>query len=96
MSCKLGSIISNLSIVAPAAIIGCIVLYAALDVTSKLVLVGWGGIGLIVYFLYSRKRSHVGQGIFEVPELDPDAPPMSVPPMPGAPAPGSRAERRKP
>ncbi len=50
-------------VVAPAAIIGCIVLYAALDTTSKLVLVGWGGLGLIIYFLYSRKRSHVGLGV---------------------------------
>ena len=80
-------------VVAPAAILGCIVLYAALDITSKLVLVGWGGIGLIVYFLYSRSRSHVGRGIIDVPELDADAPPTAVPPMPGAPAPGSAGER---
>ncbi|MBN8813939.1 MAG: amino acid permease [Sphingomonas sp.] len=53
-------------IVAPLAIIGCIVLYAALDTTSKLVLVGWGAIGLVVYFLYSRSRSHVGRGIIDV------------------------------
>jgi APA family basic amino acid/polyamine antiporter len=71
-------------LVAPAAIIGCIVLYAALDTTSKLVLVGWGGIGLVVYFLYGRSRSHVGRGLTEVHELDADAPPVSVPPMPGA------------
>jgi APA family basic amino acid/polyamine antiporter len=50
-------------LVAPAAVVGCIILYAALDITSKLVLVGWGGIGLIVYFLYSRSRSHDGRGI---------------------------------
>jgi basic amino acid/polyamine antiporter, APA family len=63
-------------IVAPLAIIGCIVLYAALDTTSKLVLVGWGGIGLIVYFAYSRSRSHVGRGVVdELHEDDPDMPP---------------------
>ena len=77
-------------IVAPAAIIGCIVLYAALDTTSKLVLVGWGGIGLVVYFLYSRSRSHVGRGLSEVHELDEDMPPLPVPPMPGAPTPGGK------
>jgi len=70
-------------VVAPAAIIGCIVLYAALDVTSKLVLVGWGGLGLIVYFLYSRSRSHVGLGLTEVHELDADMPVNPVPPFTG-------------
>jgi len=55
-------------LVAPATIIGCIVLYAALDTTSKLVLIGWGAIGLLVYFFYSRSRSHVGRGVIEVPE----------------------------
>ena len=77
-------------LVGPAAIIGCIVLYAALDTTSKLVLVGWGGIGLVVYFLYGRSRSHVGLGLSEVHELDADAPPLPVPPMPGAHTPGGK------
>ncbi len=70
-------------VVAPAAIIGCIVLYAALDVTSKLVLVGWGAAGLLVYFLYSRSRSHVGLGLTEVHELDTDVPQPPVPPFTG-------------
>jgi APA family basic amino acid/polyamine antiporter len=61
--------------------------------TSKLVLVGWGAIGLVVYFAYSRSRSHVGRGIVEVHELDADAPPTSVASMPGAPAPGTPEER---
>jgi APA family basic amino acid/polyamine antiporter len=68
-------------VIAPMAIVGCIVLYAALDLASKLVLVGWGGFGLIVYFLYSRSRSHVGRGLTEVHELDADIPPSSVPPI---------------
>ncbi len=68
-------------VVAPAAIVGCIVLYAALDVTSKLVLVGWGGLGLIVYFTYSRSRSHVGLGLSEVHELDADFPKPPVMPL---------------
>src|SRR5947209_11398594 len=67
-------------VVAPAAIIGCIVLYAALDITSKLVLVGWGAIGLIVYFLYSRSRSHVGRGIVEVVD-DPNMQPEVAEPL---------------
>ena len=57
-------------LVAPATIIGCVVLYAALDTTSKLVLIGWGAIGLLVYFFYSRSRSHVGRGMIEVNEED--------------------------
>ena len=77
-------------LVAPAAVIGCIVLYAALDTTSKLVLVGWGALGLVVYFLYGRSRSHVGLGLTEVHELDDDMPPVPVPPMPGAHTPGGR------
>jgi basic amino acid/polyamine antiporter, APA family len=41
----------------------------------------WGGIGLAIYFLYSRSRSHVGRGLTEVHELDADIPPSSVPPI---------------
>jgi APA family basic amino acid/polyamine antiporter len=50
-------------IVAPLAVIGCIVLYVKLELTAILVLPGWGLIGLLVYFAYSRSRSHVGRGI---------------------------------
>jgi APA family basic amino acid/polyamine antiporter len=61
--------------VGPAAVIGCIVLYAALDIASKLVLVGWGAIGLVIYFAYSRSRSHVGRGVVDVvsdPNMQPE------------------------
>ncbi len=68
--------------VAPAAIIGCLVLYFSLPLTAKLVLPGWGLIGLLIYFLYSRSRSHVGRGRTEVNELDDDVPPPPVPPAP--------------
>jgi APA family basic amino acid/polyamine antiporter len=82
------------AIVAPLAIIGCVALYLFLPTLAKLVLIVWGAVGLLVYFGYSRSRSHVGRGIFDVPELAADAPPsVGVPPMPGAPAPGSREER---
>jgi basic amino acid/polyamine antiporter, APA family len=36
---------------------------------------------LVVYFAYSRSRSHVGRGLDEVHELDADIPPTSVPPI---------------
>ena len=44
----------------------------------------WNLFGIAVYFAYSRSRSHVGRGLTETHELDPDAPPTPVPPMPGA------------
>ena len=44
-------------------------------------------IGLVIYLLYGYRKSHLGRGVFQVPELDPDAPPGPVPPMPGAPSP---------
>ncbi|MDR3526258.1 MAG: amino acid permease [Rhizomicrobium sp.] len=50
-------------VVAPLAIIGCIGLYLSLPLTAILVLPIWGAIGLVVYFAYSRSRSHVGRGI---------------------------------
>ena len=82
------------TIIAPLAILGCIALYLFLPLIAQLVLIVWGGIGLLVYFGYSRSRSHVGRGIIEVPELAPEAPgSVGVPPMPGAPAPGNPSER---
>ena len=62
-------------LVAPAAIIGCVALYLFLPTLAKLVLVIWGAVGLLVYFGYSRSRSHVGRGITEVvpdPNLQPE------------------------
>jgi APA family basic amino acid/polyamine antiporter len=75
-------------VIAPVAIAGCVGLYLFLPMTAKMVLIIWAAIGLLVYFGYSRRHSHVGRGIIEVPELSPDAPQsVGVPPMPGAPAP---------
>ncbi len=62
-------------LIAPLAIIGSVVLYLSLPLTAKLVLPGWGAIGLVIYFFYSRSRSHVGRGLIEVHEADADAPP---------------------
>ena len=65
-------------IIAPLAIVGCIGLYLFLPMLAKLVLIVWGAVGLLIYFGYSRSRSHVGRGIIEVPELDADAPARSA------------------
>jgi APA family basic amino acid/polyamine antiporter len=62
-------------VVAPLAIIGCVVLYLSLPLTAKLVLPIWGLIGLVIYFGYSRSRSHVGRGIVDVvddPSMQPE------------------------
>lgn len=79
-------------IIAPLSMIGCLGLYFSLPLTAILVLPGWGLLGLLIYYFYSRQRSHVGLGLNEVHELDADAPHGSVAPMPGAPAPGDRDE----
>ena len=69
-------------VTAPLAILGCIYLFYKLGVETKLMFVGWAAIGLVVYFLYGRRRSHVGLGLDEVHERDADAPPLPVPPLP--------------
>jgi APA family basic amino acid/polyamine antiporter len=75
-------------IVAPLAIVGCVGLYLNLPTLAKLVLIVWGALGLVIYFAYSRSRSHVGRGVVEVPELEGEAPPVPLAPLPGAPTPG--------
>jgi APA family basic amino acid/polyamine antiporter len=62
-------------VVGTLAIIGCVGLYLYLPTLAKLVLIVWGAIGLLIYFGYSRSRSHVGRGIVEVvddPNLQPE------------------------
>ena len=70
------------NLVAPLAIIGCVYLFYSLSFYTQALFFGWAGLGLIIYFSYSRKKSHVGLGLDEVHELDADAPPSGVPPVP--------------
>jgi APA family basic amino acid/polyamine antiporter len=58
------------AVIAPLAILGCIGLYLNLPLIAQMVLIVWGAIGLLIYFGYSRGRSHVGRGKVEVPEVD--------------------------
>jgi APA family basic amino acid/polyamine antiporter len=80
-------------VVAPVSLVGCAVLYFNLPFEAMMVLPVWGALGLVIYFAYGFRKSHVGRGLVDVPELSPDAPAGAVPPMPGAPAPGSKEER---
>jgi len=55
---------------------------------SKLLFVSWTVLGLLFYFLYGYRHSHVARGVTEVPELAADAPgSIGVAPLPGAPVP---------
>ncbi len=66
-------------VVAPVSMLGCVGLYFNLPIDAKLVLPIWGGIGLLIYFLYSFRNSHVGRGLIEMHELVSDAPPTAAP-----------------
>jgi len=68
-------------IVAPIAAFGCVALFFNLPIEAKLVLPAWGGIGLVIYFCYGYRKSHVGRGLIETHETDSDAPPKPVPPV---------------
>jgi APA family basic amino acid/polyamine antiporter len=64
---------------APLSIAGCLYLFYKLDSKSQILFAIWAVVGLIVYFAYSRSRSHVGLGSVEVHEIDPDRPQPPVP-----------------
>jgi basic amino acid/polyamine antiporter, APA family len=67
------------NIVAPISILGCLYLFFSLSYYTLGLFVAWATIGLVVYFAYSRNRSHVGRGIVDVHEDDADAPKPPVP-----------------
>ena len=48
--------------VGPLAVIGCITLFLFLPADAKLVFPIWTGIGLVFYFLYGYRKSHVALG----------------------------------
>jgi len=77
-----------LFLVAPLSIAGCLLLFVNLNMESKLLFLTWTILGLILYFIYGYRHSHVGRGIVDVPELAADAPgSIGIAPMPGAPVP---------
>jgi basic amino acid/polyamine antiporter, APA family len=65
-------------LIGPLTIAGCLFLFFNLPLEAMLVLPIWGGLGLVIYYLYGYRMSHVGRGIIEVHETDPDAPKSPV------------------
>ena len=57
-------------LVGPATIAGCIFLFFNLPFAAMLVLPLWGAIGLLIYFGYSRSRSHLGRGVDDPHEAE--------------------------
>ena len=77
-----------LFVVAPLSIAGCVLLFLSLNIELKLLFLSWTVLGLVIYFLYGYRHSHVARGVTEVPELAADAPgSIGIAPMPGAPVP---------
>ena len=68
-----------LFVVAPAAIIGCLLLFFSLGIESKMVFVVWTLIGLVLYFAFGFWNSNVRKGVEEDVELDEGA--GGAPPM---------------
>jgi APA family basic amino acid/polyamine antiporter len=52
-----------LFVVAPASIIGCVVLFMSLDGKSKGLFITWTAIGLVFYFCYGFWKSNVRRGV---------------------------------
>ncbi|WP_256645092.1 amino acid permease [Thermomonas paludicola] len=67
-------------VVAPLAVAGTVFLFINLPYEAKMVLPVWGAIGLVLYFLYGYRKSHLGRGLLEVHEEDSGIPPP-VPPI---------------
>jgi APA family basic amino acid/polyamine antiporter len=57
-----------IGLVATLTIIGCLFLFFNLPAAAMLVLPIWGALGLVIYFLYGYRKSHLGRGIVEVHE----------------------------
>ncbi|MEA3013080.1 MAG: basic amino acid/polyamine antiporter, family [Sphingomonadales bacterium] len=70
--------VPGLWLVGPLTMAGCLGLYLLLPIAAILVLPIWGGIGILIYYLYSYRHSHLGRGVVEVhePEIHDIAPPI--------------------
>ncbi len=59
-----------LFVVAPASIIGCLVLFASLNAESKVLFASWAALGLVFYFAYGYWRSNVARGVVDSDDDD--------------------------
>jgi APA family basic amino acid/polyamine antiporter len=55
-------------LIGPLTIFGCVFLFFNLPMEAMLVLPIWGAVGLVIYYAYSYRASHVGRGIVETNE----------------------------
>jgi APA family basic amino acid/polyamine antiporter len=65
-------------LVGPLTVGGCLFLFLNLPTEAMLVFPAWGAIGLVVYYLYGYRKSHLGRGLVEVhePEIHDIEPPI--------------------
>jgi len=68
------------NVVAPLSILGCLYLFLNLSTYTLLLFLVWAALGLVVYFSYGRRRSHVGRGLDEAQGPDGNAAPTALPP----------------
>ena len=68
-----------LIIIGPLTIAGCLFLFFNLPAAAMLVLPIWSAVGFLIYFGYSRRKSHLGHGVVVVPEADIDDLPPHIP-----------------
>ena len=57
-------------LVATLTVVGCLFLFFNLPAAAMLVLPIWGAIGLVIYYLYGYRKSHLGRGLVEVHETE--------------------------
>lgn len=62
-------------LVGPLTIAGCIFLFLNLPFEAMIVLPVWAAVGLVIYYAYGYRKSHLGQGRTEFHEDDADIPP---------------------
>ena len=55
---------------APLSVAGCAILFAFLPWQAQLLFPVWSVIGLLFYFAYGYRHSHVGKGLTDVPEAE--------------------------
>src|SRR5687768_9932201 len=63
-------LVPMLWLIGPLTIAGTLFLFFNLPAAAMLVLPIWSVVGFLVYFAYSRRNSHLGKGIVEVPETE--------------------------